>query len=169
MSSQYFSPYVVGRSSNVKAVLNLSGYLRKDDKTLGTQNYLKFIIMRKIFEGTDYSSPIPLGVFNLLSLLGTSSQTFNTPDQKVDVSINETTRPFHVTLKGKNEFFIQSDGDGRYTGSVANIYIAYKISPKNITSTNALRNSLFAATRVSNTTTKDPQKYNYSGCGIAFS
>ena len=34
MSSQYFPPYVVGKSNNVKVVLNLRGYLRIDDKTL---------------------------------------------------------------------------------------------------------------------------------------
>ena len=45
----------------------------------------------------------------------------------------------------------------------------YKLSSKSITSSNALRNSLFSATKVLNTTTKDPQKYNYSGYGIAFS
>ena len=71
-------------------------------------------------------------------------------------------------LKEKNEFSIQNDGDGRYTGSVVNIYIVYKTFSKDITSTNVLRNSLFSATKVSNTSTNDPQKLNYSGFGIAF-
>ena len=34
MSRKYFPSYIVGRSKNVKVLLNLSGYLRKDDKTL---------------------------------------------------------------------------------------------------------------------------------------
>ena len=38
-----------------------------------------------------------------------------------------------------------------------------------MTSSYVLRNSLFGATKVSNNTTKDPQKYNYSEYGIAFS
>ena len=59
--------------------------------------------------------------------------------------------------------------EAKTTGSFVNIYIAYKTVSKNITSTNALRNSLFGATKVTNTSTKDPQKHNYSGYGIAFS
>ena len=55
------------------------------------------------------------------------------------------------------------------TRSIVNIYTVYKLSSKSITSSNALRNSLFGATKVSNTATKDPQKYNYSGYGLAFS
>ena len=30
MSSKYFPPCIVGRNNNVKVILNLSGYLRKD-------------------------------------------------------------------------------------------------------------------------------------------
>ena len=86
--------------------------------------------MRKNFEGTDYSNSIPIGVLNLWSSSGTSSQTFDAPDQRVNVTIYETTRPFYVTLKEKNEFFIQSDCAGRYTVSVVNVYIIYKTSSK---------------------------------------
>ena len=86
--------------------------------------------MRKNVEGTDYSSSVSLAVLNLWSSSGTSSQTFDAPDQKVNVGINETTRPFYVTLKEKNEFFIQNDGVRRYTGSIVNIYIVYEITPK---------------------------------------
>ena len=38
MSSQYFPPYVVGKSNNVKDVLNLSGYLRSDDNVKDVLN-----------------------------------------------------------------------------------------------------------------------------------
>ena len=34
MSNEYFPPYIVGISNNDKVLLNLSGYLKKDDKTL---------------------------------------------------------------------------------------------------------------------------------------
>ena len=117
MSSQYFPPYIVGRSNNVKIVLDLRGYLRKDDKTLikkkdldyfqgksyfdsndCTQNYLIFRVRKKYFQGIDYSSPIPLGTHNLWGSSGISGQTFSAPDQTVNVSINLTTRPFYVTL-----------------------------------------------------------------------
>ena len=40
MNSQYFPPYIVGTSNNVKVVLNLSDYLRKDDKSLAKKERL---------------------------------------------------------------------------------------------------------------------------------
>ena len=39
MSSQYFPPYIVGKSSNVKVILDLIGYLRKDDKMAKKEDY----------------------------------------------------------------------------------------------------------------------------------
>ena len=53
--------------------------------------------------------------------------------------------------------------------SIVNIYIIYKLSPKSINTTNALKNCLFHvvdADRPNNT--KDLQKYTYSGYGICF-
>ena len=52
---------------------------------------------------------------------------------------------------------------------IVNIYIVYKLSSKGVTSSNALKNSLFGAIKVtmpSNTTYQ--QKYIYSGYGLAF-
>ena len=49
MSSQYFPPYIVGRSNNVKVVLDLSGYLRKDDKTLVKKEDLDYFWGKKLF------------------------------------------------------------------------------------------------------------------------
>ena len=46
MSSQYFPPYIVGKSNNVKVLLDLSGYARKIDvdylkgKDLTEKDYL---------------------------------------------------------------------------------------------------------------------------------
>ena len=55
------------------------------------------------------------------------------------------------------------------TKSIVNIYIVCKLSIKSISSCNALKNCLFGATEVrkpNNTT--DPQKWQYSGYGLAF-
>ena len=52
--------------------------------------------------------------------------------------------------------------------SIVNIYIVYKLSSKTISSSNALKNSLFGATEVTKpNNTTDPQKYIYSGWGLA--
>ena len=52
---------------------------------------------------------------------------------------------------------------------ILNIYIVYKLSSKSITSINALKNSLFGATKVTlpNNTTNS-QKYIYSGYDLVF-
>ena len=75
----------------------------------------------------------------------------------------------HVILDDDYIFFGQRKTDIISTGSIVNVYIVYKIYPKSITSTNALRNGLFGASKALKTTTNDPRKYNYTGYGIAFS
>ena len=53
MSSQYFSPYIVGKSNNVKVVLDLGGYARQSDmdylkgKDLTEKHYLAYIPMNR--------------------------------------------------------------------------------------------------------------------------
>ena len=74
------------------------------------------------------------------------------------------TKPSHVVLEEKDDIITLKTSKAKTAGSVVNIHIVYKITSKDITSTNVLRNSLFGATKASNT-----QKYNYSGFGIAFS
>ena len=53
MNSQYFPPDIVGRSNNVKVVLDLSGYLRKDDKTLLKKEDLDYFGGKNYFDGDD--------------------------------------------------------------------------------------------------------------------
>ena len=53
MSSQYFPPYIVGRNNNVKAMLDLSGYLRKDDKILVKKEDLDYFYGKIYFDGDD--------------------------------------------------------------------------------------------------------------------
>ena len=78
-------------------------------------------------------------------------------------------KPCHVMFEKKDDCLIQKTTEAKTTGPIVNVYIVYKTVSKNITSTNALRNSLFGAIKVTNTSTKDLQKYNYTGYGIAFS
>ena len=79
------------------------------------------------------------------------------------------TKPSHVVFEEKDEIITQKTSEAKTKGSIVNIYIFCKISSKSITSTNVLRNSLFGATKVSNTSTNDRQKYDYSSYGLAFS
>ena len=51
MSSQYFPPDVVGRSNNVKVVLDFSAYLRK--KTLVEKEDLDYFYGKSYFDGED--------------------------------------------------------------------------------------------------------------------
>ena len=53
MSSEYSPPYITGRSNNVKKLLNLSGYLRKDDKTLVKKEDLDYFHGKNYFDGDD--------------------------------------------------------------------------------------------------------------------
>ena len=53
MSIQYLSPYIVGRSNNVKVVLDLNGYLRKDGKTLVKKEDLDYLLGKNYFGGDD--------------------------------------------------------------------------------------------------------------------
>ena len=77
-------------------------------------------------------------------------------------------RPTHVVL-GVDKYFIQDSSKVIANNLVVNIYIAYKLSPKTISTYNALKNCLFGlieAARPGNTT--DPDNFIYSGCGIGF-
>ena len=53
MSSEYFPPYIVGKSRNFKVALNLSGYARQSDmnylkgKDLTEEHYLVYIPMNR--------------------------------------------------------------------------------------------------------------------------
>ena len=55
--------------------------------------------------------------------------------------------------------------DGR---PIITIYIVYKTTPKTISSSFVLKNCLFGAVKITSTTISDPDKCQYSGCGIGF-
>ena len=77
----------------------------------------------------------------------------------------------HTYVKFNNDyiFFNQRKENIISKNPIVIIYIVYKLSSKNITSSNALKNGLFGAIKMTmpNNTT-DPQKYIYSGYGLAF-
>ena len=86
------------------------------------------------------------------------------------ISIKEKViRPAHVVFSKKDVFFPQKSDSVIASKSTVNICITYRLSSKPIRSSNALKNSLFGATKVikPNSTT-DPHKYDYSEYGIAF-
>ena len=69
-------------------------------------------------------------------------------DQNLHYSVNngivmtKLIRPTHVVL-GVGEYFIQDSSKVIANTSIVNIYIIYKLSPKSINTTNALKNCLF--------------------------
>ena len=67
-------------------------------------------------------------------------------------------------------FFIQSEKDAIANGSIVNIYTVYRLTLKTISSSIILKNGLFGTTKITNRDAADggPQKYKYSGYGIAF-
>ena len=79
------------------------------------------------------------------------------------------TKLSHVVFEKEYDIILQRTSNAVTIGSLVNIYIVCKTASKSIISTNTLTNSLYGATKVTNTSTKDPQKYNYTGWGIAFS
>ena len=57
-------------------------------------------------------------------------------------------RPTHFVL-GTDEYFLQDSSKVITNNSIVNIYIVYKLSPKSITTSNALKNCLFGTTKPS--------------------
>ena len=83
--------------------------------------------------------------------------------------ISQLIKPAYVALNKKDEYFLQKDSKVITSGSIVNIYIAYKLPLKSISSNNALKNCLFGATKVTKPDdTTDPDKYIYSGYGLGF-
>ena len=94
-------------------------------------------------------------------------------DQSLHYSINgavmtKLIRPTHVVL-GTDKYFAQDSTKIITNNLIVNIYIVYKLSPKTISTDNALKNCLFGAIKASKpNNTTDPDKYIYSGYGIGF-
>ena len=140
-------------------------YFEGDD---GTQNTLVFQVKSIYFKrdaGRDAGGLI-IYAHDVWKSKGSS-------DQSLYYSLNTSTiatkliRPTHIVLSA-GEYF-QGINKIITNDSIVNICIVYKLSPKTITTDNALRNCLFGAIKASRPNdTTDPDKYIYSGYDIGF-
>ena len=88
---------------------------------------------------------------------------------KDSVKTSKLISPEYVIFSKDADFFQQDKSSVIAAKSIVNIYIVYTLSTKSISSSNALINCLFGATEVKKTNnTTDPQKWQYSGYGLAF-
>ena len=183
MSSQYFPSYVASKN-NIKVVLDLKGYVKETDSNLvkkadlsyfwGKNSYrehsLVFEVKGEYFNDNEQKSNSK--DINIWKSKGISGQFFDTESIVFSKDVIKMSSPIkHACVKFDNDYisFTQRKENMVNTGAIVNIYIVYKVSSKGITSSNALKNSLFGTTKVTMpTNTKDPQKYIYSGYGLAF-
>ena len=84
-----------------------------------------------------------------------------------DIVLSKPIKPMHVIFKRKGSL-IQDDNDIVAVGSIVNVYIVYKSSPKTINSNFVFRDCLFGAIKITNTTNSDTDKWGYSGYGVEF-
>ena len=74
----------------------------------------------------------------------------------------------HVVL-GIDEYFFEDSGKVIINNSIVNIYVVYKLSPKTISTSNALKNCLFGGIKANRPNNiQNSHEYIYSGCGIGF-
>ena len=119
-----------------------------------------FHVKEKYFEIID--------AISLWNSKGIYKQSLNLHGIKGDLKMSKAIRPASVIFNKENRYLFQTKPDIIASGSIVNIYIVYKLSSKTISFNNALKNSLFGATKVIKTNnTIDPHKYIYSGCGLA--
>ena len=86
-----------------------------------------------------------------------------------DIKMSKPIRPAYVIFNHKRSFFEQKTRKCYKKRINKNIYIVYSLSPKTISSNNALKNCLFGATKATKSgDTTDPDKYIYSGYGLRF-
>ena len=98
------------------------------------------------------------GLFNqYLDLIGTGG----------DIVLSKPIKPMHVIFKRKGTL-AHRDNDIITGGPIINIYIVYNTSPKTINLNFVLKNCLFGAIKITNTTNSDTDKWQYSGYGAGF-
>ena len=98
---------------------------------------------------------------------GLSNQYFGIAGTLGDVVLSKRIKPMHIIFKEAGTL-VQYDNDVIAGGSIINIYIVYKASPKTISSNFVFKNCLFDAIKITNTTNSDTDKWQYSGYGIGF-
>ena len=128
----------------------------------GTQNYLVFQTTNKYFTSES-------GKLNRWKAKGLSNQFLFEIGGSNKVLLSKAIKPIHVTFKDGN-FLNQLRSDVITNRPIVNIHIVYRLSLKIISSSIALKNCLFGATKIANRKAADeePQKYKYSGYGITF-
>ena len=142
---------------------DLSYFLGKNyfDGNDGAQNTLVFQTMKKYFELPNQdqidewkSKELSNQYLHVVSTLG-------------NVVLSKPIKPMHVIFKRKGAL-VQSENDIIAGRPIVNIYIVYKTSPKTINSDFIFRDCLFGAIKITNTTTSDTDKWQYSGDDVAF-
>ena len=98
---------------------------------------------------------------------GLSNQSVNLPGTLGDIVLSKTIRPSYIVFNN-GALLYQNKNDATIGGPIVSIYIVYRTSLKTISSSNALKNSLFGAIKITNTSSLDREKYQYSGYGIGF-
>ena len=79
-------------------------------------------------------------------------------------------RPARIVFSKEDKFFQQRNDSVIASKSIVNIYITYKLSSKTISSSDALKNCLFGATKVKKpNNTTNPHKWQYRGYGADLS
>ena len=166
MSSQYFPPYIVGNSRNVKVVLNLSGYAIKIDmdylkrKDLAERNYLVYLPMNryltKITNTENISSWESMGI---ASDLIKSLKTTLAPQLLYPYSY-----AMQAYFKGG---CLVNDNKSISDKKVLNIYIVYHLDNTSHNFHPKLKNCLFGSINV-NKKHSDFSGRTLSGYGICF-
>ena len=127
----------------------------------GAQNALVFQTIQKYFNLSNVDQ------ISKWKSKGLSNQYFNAVGTLGDVILSKPIKPMYVIFKGKGAL-IQDENDIISGGPIINIYIVYKTSPRTINSNFVFRDCLFGATKITNTTNFNTDKWQYSGYGIGF-
>ena len=117
----------------------------------GAQNALAFQAMQKHFNLSNVNQ------INKWKSKRFSNQYLNAVGTLGDVVLSKPIKPMHVLFNGKGTL-VQNDNDIIAGGSIVNIYIVYKTSPKVSNSNFGFKNCLFVAIKIANTINSDTDK-----------
>ena len=132
-----------------------------------TQNVLVFQVKEMYFEDQYGSTSNAIRIWNSK---GISKQSLHFAAGAVgDLKMSKAIKPASGIFNKESGYLLQKNSDIIASGSIVNTYIVYRLSLKTISSSNALKNSLFGATEATKpNNTTDSHKYNYSGYGTTF-
>ena len=134
-----------------------------------TQNSLVFQAREKYFIDNFGSDSSSIEIWKSNDLFNQSLSLSGSVGGANDIKMSKPIRPAYVIFNHKRSFFEQKTRKCYKKRINKNIYIVYSLSPKTISSNNALKNCLFGATKVTKPgDTTDPDKYIYSVYGLGF-